>query len=104
MITIKFGNIYRIPEQPKKRMTSKEQLKAIPGKRSDLISRWQMEVQLIQNGIWGKKRKAVRVRKLILQRIIMPHRSNFTISISNSNQSSSLNHTSSWNSFLATPE
>lgn len=46
--------------------TREEQLKAIPGERSGLTSRCQMEAQLIQNGIWGKKREAVRVNELIL--------------------------------------
>lgn len=46
--------------------TRKEQLKAILSERSGLISRCQMEVQTIQDGIWGKKRKAVCVNELIL--------------------------------------
>lgn len=65
--------------------TRKEQMRAIPGKKLGLISRCHIEVQLIQNGIWGKKTKAVRVNKLILWKIIMPHRYKFPISISNSN-------------------
>lgn len=40
--------------------TRQEKLRAIPGKKSGLISRCQMEVQLIQNRIGGKKRKNVK--------------------------------------------
>ena len=57
--------------------TRKEQLRAIPGKKLGLISKCHIEVQLIQNGIWGKKTKAVRVNKLILWKIIMHTDTNF---------------------------
>lgn len=40
--------------------TRQEKLRAIPGKKSGLINRCQMGVQLIQNRIGGKKRKNVK--------------------------------------------
>lgn len=61
----------------KQEETRKEQLRAIPGKKWGLISRCHVEVQLIQNGIWGKKTKAVRVNKLILWKIKMHTDTNF---------------------------
>lgn len=52
------------PRDPEE--TEREQLKTAQDKKSGPVSRCQMEVQLIQNAIWDKKRKAVSINKLIL--------------------------------------